>query len=151
MGCLHSRLDRSLCNPLPKPWLVDVGSSLRRAMVVISTDHGVFLGFDQASSHVQWMVIRSNSAFLYKRKLGTFTTVRIRLNLSPISHWSCHCNRNQTIWRIATRFVWMVSFTRKSSVWNQLRKAKVLFCPLAVWRVSVESLSLSLDHLCLIF
>ncbi|CAF2634302.1 unnamed protein product [Rotaria sp. Silwood2] len=30
--------------------------------------------FDQASSHVQWMVIRSNSSFLHKRKLGTFTT-----------------------------------------------------------------------------
>ena len=29
--------------------------------------------FDQASSHVQWMVIRNNSAFLQKRKLGTFT------------------------------------------------------------------------------
>ena len=30
--------------------------------------------FDQASSHVQWMVIRNNSSFLQKRKLGTFTT-----------------------------------------------------------------------------
>ncbi|CAF1047941.1 unnamed protein product [Rotaria sp. Silwood1] len=30
--------------------------------------------FDQASSHVQWMVIRNNSSFLHKRKLGTFTT-----------------------------------------------------------------------------
>jgi len=30
--------------------------------------------FDQASSHVQWMVIRSNSSFLHKRKLGTLTT-----------------------------------------------------------------------------
>jgi len=35
------------------------------------------LGFDQASSNVQWMVIRNNSSFLYKRKLGTFTTVCI--------------------------------------------------------------------------
>jgi hypothetical protein len=34
-----------------------------------------FSGFDQASSHVQWMVIRNNSSFLQKRKLGTFTTV----------------------------------------------------------------------------
>ncbi len=33
------------------------------------------LGFDQASSNVQWMVIRNNSSFLRKRKLGTFTTV----------------------------------------------------------------------------
>ncbi|CAF4550309.1 unnamed protein product [Rotaria sp. Silwood2] len=30
--------------------------------------------FDQASSHVQWMVIRNTSSFLHKRKLGTFTT-----------------------------------------------------------------------------
>ncbi|UJR32099.1 hypothetical protein I4U23_019567 [Adineta vaga] len=30
--------------------------------------------FDQASSHVQWMVIRNNSSFLQKRKLGTLTT-----------------------------------------------------------------------------
>ena len=30
--------------------------------------------FDQASSFVQWMVIRNNSSFLRKRKLGTFTT-----------------------------------------------------------------------------
>ncbi|CAF1436016.1 unnamed protein product [Rotaria sp. Silwood1] len=30
--------------------------------------------FEQASSHVQWMVIRNNSSFLHKRKLGTFTT-----------------------------------------------------------------------------
>jgi len=30
--------------------------------------------FEQASSHVQWMVLRSNSSFLHKRKLGTFTT-----------------------------------------------------------------------------
>ena len=30
--------------------------------------------FDQASSHVQWMVIRNSSSFLRKRKLGTFTT-----------------------------------------------------------------------------
>ena len=30
--------------------------------------------FDQASSNVQWMVIRNNSSFLRKRKLGTFTT-----------------------------------------------------------------------------
>jgi hypothetical protein len=36
-----------------------------------------FLGFDQASSNVQWMVIRNNSAFLQKRKLGTLTTVCI--------------------------------------------------------------------------
>ncbi len=33
------------------------------------------LGFDQASSNVQWMIIRNNSSFLQKRKLGTFTTV----------------------------------------------------------------------------
>ncbi|CAF1070817.1 unnamed protein product [Adineta ricciae] len=30
--------------------------------------------FDQASSHVQWMVIRNSSSFLQKRKLGTLTT-----------------------------------------------------------------------------
>jgi len=30
--------------------------------------------FDQASSHVQWMIIRNNSSFLQKRKLGTLTT-----------------------------------------------------------------------------
>jgi len=30
--------------------------------------------FSQASSNVQWMVIRNNSSFLHKRKLGTFTT-----------------------------------------------------------------------------
>ncbi|CAF3168692.1 unnamed protein product [Rotaria socialis] len=30
--------------------------------------------FDQASSHVQWMIIRNNSSFLQKRKLGTYTT-----------------------------------------------------------------------------
>ncbi|CAF0940406.1 unnamed protein product [Rotaria sordida] len=30
--------------------------------------------FDQASSHVQWMVIRNTSSFLRKRKLGTLTT-----------------------------------------------------------------------------
>jgi len=30
--------------------------------------------FDQASSHVQWMVLRNSSSFLHKRKLGTFTT-----------------------------------------------------------------------------
>jgi hypothetical protein len=36
----------------------------------------IFSGFEQASSHVQWMVLRSNSSFLHKRKLGTFTTVR---------------------------------------------------------------------------
>lgn len=29
---------------------------------------------EQASSHVQWLVIRNNSSFLCKRKLGTFTT-----------------------------------------------------------------------------
>jgi hypothetical protein len=34
-----------------------------------------FLGFDQASSNVQWMVIRNNSSFLQKRKLGTLTSV----------------------------------------------------------------------------
>jgi len=34
------------------------------------------LGFDQASSYVQWAVIRNNSSFLRKRKLGTLTTVR---------------------------------------------------------------------------
>jgi hypothetical protein len=34
-----------------------------------------FVGFDQASSYVQWSVIRNNSAFLRKRKLGTLTTV----------------------------------------------------------------------------
>ncbi|CAF1006186.1 unnamed protein product [Adineta steineri] len=30
--------------------------------------------FDQASSNVQWMVIRNTSSFLHRRKLGTFTT-----------------------------------------------------------------------------
>ncbi|CAF0744885.1 unnamed protein product [Adineta ricciae] len=30
--------------------------------------------FEQASSHVQWMVIRNSSSFLHKRKLGTLTT-----------------------------------------------------------------------------
>jgi len=30
--------------------------------------------FDQVSSHVQWLIIRNNSSFLQKRKLGTFTT-----------------------------------------------------------------------------
>ena len=34
-----------------------------------------FADFDQASSHVQWLVIRNNSSFLQKRKLGTLTTV----------------------------------------------------------------------------
>ncbi|CAF1141346.1 unnamed protein product [Rotaria sordida] len=29
--------------------------------------------FDQASSHVQWMIIRNNSSFLHKQKLGTLT------------------------------------------------------------------------------
>ena len=45
----------------------------------------VFLGFDQASSHVQWLVIRKNSSFLRKGKLGTFTTVRFIQSSHPPS------------------------------------------------------------------
>ena len=43
----------------------------RRGMTVFRS----CVGFDQASSYVQWLVIRENSSFLRKRKLGTFTTV----------------------------------------------------------------------------
>lgn len=52
------------------------GREFSEDVVFDGEELGVFLGFDQASSHVQWLVIRKNSSFLRQGKLGTFTTVR---------------------------------------------------------------------------
>lgn len=57
-------------------WFVHVSfSSSCRTFFRSTFDKFSSTDFDQASSHVQWMVIRNNSSFLQKRKLGTFTTV----------------------------------------------------------------------------
>lgn len=51
------------------------GRELSLVEFLVESNLDLNLGFDQASAHVQWMVIRENSSFLHKRKLGTFTVV----------------------------------------------------------------------------
>ena len=97
------------------------------------TDLGLCLDFDQASAHVQWMIIRKNSSFLHQRKLGTFTHVRQSFQIH--SSWPCVSLRNLTTCETVTPSDWTVSSTLKCLVSNPWPMGKVLCSVPAVWKV----------------